>query len=136
VTGWCAAENGDLNRGVVLLTEAITALKVTQSRQFKSYLLGLLADVHMKAERPADAMKAVEDGIALTEAGGERFYSAELHRLHGAWRNVGSSAIRPETLGRGVVPRRHRGCQAARSCGVGVQGKCQYAPLVVISCGP
>jgi hypothetical protein len=28
-------------------------------------------------------MKAVEDGIALAEAGGERFYSAELYRLHG-----------------------------------------------------
>jgi DNA-binding winged helix-turn-helix (wHTH) protein/predicted ATPase len=83
VTGWCAAENGDPNRGIVLLTEAITALEATQSRQFKSYLLGLLADVHIKAERPADAMKAVKDGIALAEAGGERFYSAELHRLHG-----------------------------------------------------
>jgi len=83
VTGWCAAENGDPNGGIILLTEAIAALEATQSRQFKSYLLGLLAHVHMKAERHADAMKAVEDGIALTEAGGERFYSAELHRLHG-----------------------------------------------------
>jgi predicted ATPase len=83
VTGWCAAESGDPNRGIILLTEAITALEATQSRQFKSYLLGLLADVHMKAERHADAMKAVEDGIALAEAGGERFFSAELYRLHG-----------------------------------------------------
>jgi ATP/maltotriose-dependent transcriptional regulator MalT len=83
VTGWCAAERGDPNRGIILLTEAITALEATQSRQFKSYLLGLLADVHMKAERHDDAMKAVEDGMALAEAGGERFYSAELYRLHG-----------------------------------------------------
>jgi DNA-binding winged helix-turn-helix (wHTH) protein/predicted ATPase len=83
VTGWCAAESGDPKRGIALLTEAIAALEVTQSRQFRSYLLGLLADVHMKAEHHADAMKAVKDGIALTEAGGERFYTAELHRLHG-----------------------------------------------------
>jgi predicted ATPase len=83
MTGGCAAENGDPNRGIVLLTEAITALEATQSRQFKFYLLGLLADVPMKTERYVDAMKAVEDGIALAEGDGERFYSAELHRLHG-----------------------------------------------------
>jgi hypothetical protein len=37
----------------------------------------------MKAGQHADAMKAVEDGIALADASGERYYSAELHRLHG-----------------------------------------------------
>jgi adenylate cyclase len=28
-------------------------------------------------------MKAVDDGLAVAEATGERFYSAELHRLRG-----------------------------------------------------
>ena len=28
-------------------------------------------------------MTAVDEGIALVEASGERYYSAELHRLHG-----------------------------------------------------
>jgi DNA-binding winged helix-turn-helix (wHTH) protein/predicted ATPase len=83
ITGWCAAENGDLDRGIALLTEAITTLHATQSRHTMAYLLGLLADVQMKAGRHADAMKAVEDGIALAETGGERYYSAELHRLRG-----------------------------------------------------
>ena len=78
--GWCAAENGDLDRGIALLTEAITRLKATQSRHTMAYLLGLLADVQLKAGHDADAMKAVEDGIT---AGGERYYMAELHRLHG-----------------------------------------------------
>lgn len=83
ITGWCAAENGDLDRGIALLTEAITTLHATQSRHTMAYSLGLLADVQMKAGRHADAMKAVEDGIALAETGGERYYSAELHRLRG-----------------------------------------------------
>jgi predicted ATPase len=47
------------------------------------YLLGLLAEVQMKAGHHANAMKAVEDGIALAEASGERYYDAELHRLRG-----------------------------------------------------
>jgi predicted ATPase len=48
-----------------------------------AYLLGLLADAQMKAGHHVDAMKAAEDGIALAETGGERYYSAELYRLRG-----------------------------------------------------
>jgi adenylate cyclase len=83
VTGWCAAECGDSDRGIALLTDAIAVLQATQSRYFLSYLLGLLADAHMKAGHHDDAMTAVDEGVALVEASGERYYSAELHRLHG-----------------------------------------------------
>ena len=81
--GWCAAENGDLDRGIGLLTEAISALQAIQSHHTMAYLLGLLADAQIKAGHHADAMKAVEHGIALAETGGERYYSAELNRLRG-----------------------------------------------------
>ena len=47
------------------------------------YLLGLLADAQLKADHNAQALKAVEEGLALAEATGEHFYSAELHRLRG-----------------------------------------------------
>jgi len=83
VLGWCATEAGDLVRGIGLITEAIAALQATHSRQFMSYLLGLLAEAHMKAGHYADAMKAAKDGIAMADTSGERYYSAELHRLHG-----------------------------------------------------
>ena len=48
-----------------------------------SYLLGLLADAHANAGHHAEAMKVVEEGIALGIATGERFYIAELYRLQG-----------------------------------------------------
>jgi class 3 adenylate cyclase/predicted ATPase len=83
VVGWCAAETGDSDRGIALLTDAIAELQTMRSRQFMSYLLGLLGGVHMKAGHHAEAMKAVKEGMALADATGERFYSAELHRLHG-----------------------------------------------------
>ncbi len=83
VVGWCAAENGEHDRGVALLTESMAALRATQSRHLMCYLLGLFAEVQMKAGRHVEAMKAVEDGIALAEANGERYYDAELHRLRG-----------------------------------------------------
>jgi predicted ATPase len=83
VAGWCAAENGDPNRGFALLTEATTALRTMQSLAFMPYLLGLLAEAHMKAGHQWEAMQAVQDAIATAESTGECFYSAELYRLHG-----------------------------------------------------
>jgi predicted ATPase len=83
VAGWCIAENGDPDRGIALATQAIAAMQSIQSRHFLCYLLGLLADACIKAGHHSEAMKAVEDGLVLAEATGERFYSAELHRLHG-----------------------------------------------------
>lgn len=83
ITGWCAAENGDAERGIALLSGAVAALHAAHSRHFMAYLLGLLAQAHIKLDNGADAMKAVDEGIALADAGGERFYCAELHRLKG-----------------------------------------------------
>lgn len=83
VAGWCVAENGDPNHGIALLTQAIAAMRAMQSRHFMGYLLGLLADAHIKAGHRSEAMKVLEEGIAMADATGERFYLAELYRLHG-----------------------------------------------------
>jgi tetratricopeptide (TPR) repeat protein len=79
VAGWFIAENGDPDRGLMLATQAIATLQAIQSRHFSAYLLGLLADTHLKAGHHDEAMKAVEEGLAMAE----RFYAPELHRLHG-----------------------------------------------------
>jgi predicted ATPase len=83
VAGWCIAQNGDLEEGLVLATEAIAAMQAIHSRHFLPYLFGLLADVHVKAGHETEAMKAVQDGLATAEGTGECFYSAELLRLRG-----------------------------------------------------
>jgi DNA-binding winged helix-turn-helix (wHTH) protein/predicted ATPase len=83
VAAWCAAENGDSQNGIALLTQTIATLEATQSRHFVSYLLGLLADAQLKDGNLAEAMQAVEHGLALSEDGGERYFLAELHRLRG-----------------------------------------------------
>jgi DNA-binding winged helix-turn-helix (wHTH) protein/predicted ATPase len=83
VGGWCIAESGDPIRGIGLMTQAIDVMDAIQSRHFLCYLHGLLADACAKAGHCAEAMKAIENGLAVAEATGERFYSAELHRLRG-----------------------------------------------------
>ena len=76
-------ENGEHDRGLALLTEATDTLRAIQSLAWLPYLLGLLSDARIKAEQPSEAIKAVEEAISLVETTGERFYSAELYRLHG-----------------------------------------------------
>lgn len=83
LAGWCAVENGERDRGLALLTEATDSLRAMQSLGWLSYFLGLLADARINAAQPSEAMKAVEEAISLVETTGERFYSAELHRLRG-----------------------------------------------------
>jgi predicted ATPase len=83
VFGWCAAASGAPDRGIALLTEAIAALQTMQSRHFLCYLLGLLGEARMEAGHRTEAMNAVEEGITLARAHGERYYDAELHRLRG-----------------------------------------------------
>jgi predicted ATPase len=83
VHGWCVAESGDRERGLAMVAEAIADLRAMQTRHFMPYLLGLQADACIKAGMFAEAMQALEAGIALTEVTGERFYRAELYRLQG-----------------------------------------------------
>jgi adenylate cyclase len=83
VAGWCAAENGELDHGLALMKQAIDTMHAIQSRHFLVYLFGLLADTQLKVGHHAEAMKAVQEALALADNTGERFYNAELDRLRG-----------------------------------------------------
>ena len=83
VNGWCMVRNGDPQRGVELVTQAVAAMHTIQSRHLLCYLIGLLSDAHAAAGNDIEALKAAERGLTLAEASGEQFYNAELHRLRG-----------------------------------------------------
>lgn len=82
VLGWCKALD-DPECGVALLGEAIGILHATHSRHFLSYHLTLLAQAQMRRGDHAAAMQAIEEGMTLMAADGERYYAAELLRLKG-----------------------------------------------------
>jgi adenylate cyclase len=83
VAGWCRAANGDVSQGLAIGKQAIAAMQAIQSRHFMVFLLGLLADTCLRAGHEVDAMRTVEEAIALANATGEHFYDAELLRLRG-----------------------------------------------------
>jgi predicted ATPase len=80
--GWCAAENGDPARGSRCWAERLPRWRL-RILGISCLSRGLLAQVHMKVGHHADAMKATDNAIALAAGSGERFYTAELHRLRG-----------------------------------------------------
>ena len=41
------------------------------------------AEAYLAAGRPREALQAAQDGLAAVTRTAERFYEAELHRLHG-----------------------------------------------------
>ena len=83
VAGWCVVASGEQARGLAMLDESFAAMHAIRSLHFFSYHVSLVADARMKAGRYADALKAVEEGIAFAEDNGDRFYCAELYRLRG-----------------------------------------------------
>ena len=78
-----------------------------------SYLFGLLADARFRAALYAEALEAVEQGLALSRDG-ERFYSAELYRLQGALFAHASSARYREaavSFEKAIAIARHQGAE-------------------------
>ena len=83
VSGWAAVQRGDGDRGGAWIDEAIATTRATGSDQFLSYLFASRAEAYLAAGRPREALQATGDGIAAVARTAERFYEAELHRLHG-----------------------------------------------------
>jgi tetratricopeptide (TPR) repeat protein len=82
--GWVKATEGDCDRGCAAISEGMK--EYTQTLLMRPFLLGLLADAHIRAGRAEQAFQALEDGLALVAAKGEVLWEPELHRLSGdAW---------------------------------------------------
>ena len=111
VAGWCIAENGDPDRGLSLANASHCYVRQFNRAISRAYLLGLLADTHLKAGHRLEAMKAVEER-GLSEMA-ERFYGCRAPSA--AWRAVGASTARPKAQGRSRIPNRHQDCGGARS---------------------
>jgi len=83
IRGWALAELGEDGEGVEQVRRGLTTFRATGAVLVLPYWLGLLADVHGKADRTADALQCLDEAIALSDRTGDRFYLAELHRLRG-----------------------------------------------------
>jgi DNA-binding winged helix-turn-helix (wHTH) protein/predicted ATPase len=83
VEGWALAELGAPGRAADVCRSAVADALATGSHQFGTFLLGLLAEVQLKAGRIDQATITVGDALETAHRTGERFHEAELHRLLG-----------------------------------------------------
>jgi DNA-binding winged helix-turn-helix (wHTH) protein/predicted ATPase len=80
---WAATESRSERTAPPLLAEAVASALATGSLQFRTFLLGLLAESYLKTGDSASGLVAIEAARAAVEDTGERFYEAEIHRLYG-----------------------------------------------------
>ncbi len=84
--GWSLAARGEVEDGIALLHEGLSACHETGAEMDRPHYLALLAEACGHAGRIEEGLAAVTEGIAIVQqrrAGQPFFYEAELHRLNG-----------------------------------------------------
>src|SRR6185369_12134074 len=80
--GWAVAMHGH-EEGIELIREGLASSLAIGTKQQHGYFLALLAEALNKAGRFDEALKALKEGMDVTERNNEPFYEAELYRLKG-----------------------------------------------------
>jgi predicted ATPase len=81
LAGWAMAAQGDRVGGMTRMRAGLADAQATGSPQFRSHMLGLLAEAHLAAGAHAEGLQFVDEALAIVARTGEAFYEAELHRL-------------------------------------------------------
>jgi predicted ATPase/DNA-binding winged helix-turn-helix (wHTH) protein len=92
VRGGALTEQEDGDRGRLMIVESAKAAEAAGAELVRSYGLGMLARAYGRAGRVDEACAVVTDALAVARRTGERFYEAELHRLHGEFLRKGRVA--------------------------------------------
>src|SRR5215470_2409977 len=81
--GWARSASGDTVEGISWIEDGIRDYRATGGIIGLPYLLGMKAEALHLADRTSEALEAIKEAEALVERYEDRFWCAELHRLHG-----------------------------------------------------
>jgi predicted ATPase len=81
--GWTMAAQGDTAAGLAQIWQGLDALRGMGAQGFRPYFLALKAEVLGMLGQLEAGVAVLRDAFAVVELTRERFYEAELHRLHG-----------------------------------------------------
>jgi serine/threonine protein kinase/predicted ATPase len=113
--GWALSECGSGAEGMAVLRQGLEAWLATGSATYETYYLALMAEILGKQGQREEELKFLEDALTLVEQTGERFFQAEIHRLHGVWllRAAGDGPTRAETcFGQALAVARRQGAKS------------------------
>jgi predicted ATPase len=82
MSGWALAAGGAA-KGIARLQQGLRDWQATGSVTYRTYYLGLLAEVLAGQGQVAEAARVLDEAHALVHRTGEGLYEAELHRLRG-----------------------------------------------------
>jgi class 3 adenylate cyclase/tetratricopeptide (TPR) repeat protein len=81
--GALLAHNGDPQRGIELMREAMAAAERTADRTRRTFYLGHIASAHGRMGEAEAGLDALDQAFEIVETANERFFEAELYRLQG-----------------------------------------------------
>jgi serine/threonine protein kinase/predicted ATPase len=81
--GWARSASGDTAEGIAWIEDGIRDFRTTGTIQELPFLLALKAEALHLGGRTSEALEAIREAEALAERSEERWWGAELHRLHG-----------------------------------------------------
>jgi tetratricopeptide (TPR) repeat protein len=81
--GWATAWQGDIDVGLVMVSDAVTSLQASRARIRPQVGKYLLADILALAGRRSEALATINEVLAFSAATGARFLDAELLRRKG-----------------------------------------------------
>jgi predicted ATPase len=80
--GWASADGGELEQGIALMEQGLALFSAVR-QVTRPYMLAVLAGANADLGKRGEALELLNDALAATEASGERWWQAELHRLRG-----------------------------------------------------
>jgi serine/threonine protein kinase/predicted ATPase len=83
--GWARSASGSTSEGIAWIEEGIRDYRASGSMLRMPYFLALKAEALHLADRVSEALEAVTEAEAWVERSGERWWCAELDRLHGVF---------------------------------------------------
>jgi len=83
--GWVRSVSGQASAGVLRIEEGINDWRATGATFCLSSSLAFKSEALYLAHRTQEALAAIKEAEELVARSGERFYLAELHRLHGVY---------------------------------------------------
>ncbi|SDC93516.1 Transcriptional regulatory protein, C terminal [Geodermatophilus telluris] len=81
VLSWVRAIEGDPTTAIPDLRGHLAQIEAGGTQHLVGWGLGLLAEAHLRDDRPVEALRLLDDALARVERTGERSYESELHRL-------------------------------------------------------
>jgi predicted ATPase len=80
--GWARAMRGEVEAGCSEMRAGLAAQRMVETEQQRAYHLALLAEALSHGGRVAEGLRALDEAQESMHRTGERYYEAEIHRIH------------------------------------------------------